>query len=896
MILPSNDVGAGDPVILFLHHFGGSARQWTEVITTLAAEHRCVAVDMPGFGEAASLTGFTVEEMVDQLAALIQKQAFARFVVVGHSMTGKVALAFAARQPAGLLGLVLVTPSPPGPEPIEDEAREEMLQSHGTRSGAERLISKITARQLPPDLYECAIEDNLRASPEAWEAWLKRGSYEDWSDRVGTLECPTLIVTGQDDPALPAPLQRRLTVPHLAHARLVDLPNCGHLPPLEAPAALSRVLKEFMRVDVKASEPIAPSRIPLLNLRGSEEAISSSTRQTLLGFCSIGDYAVIGGCRSAALVSKAGSLDWLCWPCFDSPSLFGALLDREKGGNWQVCPTGVFQASRKYVARTNVLETRFETATGTFLLTDFMPVADEEYKRTCPCPDHEVVRILKCLRGEVEVRIGYNPRPNYGARAVKFVDKGKLGLRAEAGNGMLTLHSQLAFEINGGAACATVQLRAGEILPLSLTFSLESPEILPNLRKSEETLERTVKWWTNWASQCTYQGPYAEEVLRSILVLKLLEFPSTGAFVAAATTSLPEKIGGDSNWDYRYCWLRDASLTIQALCETGYDAEAEAFAEWMLHATRLTQPKLMVMYDVYGNPAKAEKKLEHLSGYRNSRPVHTGNQARKQIQLDTYGEVICGSARVIKRSGQVDKETSKVLIGFGEYVCKHWQDTDAGIWEPRGGPVVHTHSRLLCWVALHELILLHEKKLLNIRKVDGFIRTRALIRKDIETHSWNEELRSYTSEPGSKTLDATLLLMAWHNFDEPSSERLKQTYERAEENLGAGGDLLYRYRAQKEPEEGAFGICSFWAAEYLAMGGGSLGVATKKFEKLLSYANDVGLYAEEIDPMTGDALGNFPQAFTHVGLINAALAIEKRQKSEEARGAPDEKHAVEKVR
>ncbi len=709
MIVPSTEFGAGDPAFIFLHHFGGSARQWTEVISTLAAEHRCVAVDMAGFGNAASLLGFTVEEMVDQLATSVERKALSQFVLVGHSMTGKVALAFAARRPAGLLGLVLVTPSPPGPEPIEDEAREEMLQSHGTRSGAERLINKITARQLPRDLYERAIGDNLGASRDAWEAWLKHGSYEDWSDRIGTLEYPALIVTGQDDPALPASVQRRLTIPHLTRATLVDLPNCGHLPPLEAPAALSCLLKEFVRVDIKASESIAVSRIPLVNAHRSEAAVSSSTRQTLAEFCSIGDYAVIGDCRSAALVSNAGSLDWLCWPCFDSPSIFAALLDREKGGNWQVCPTGVFQASRKYITGTNVLETRFETATGTFLVTDFMPVADEEYKRTCLCPDHEVIRILKCLHGEVEVRIVYNPRPNYGAQAVKFVDKGKLGLRAEAGNGMLTLHSRLAFEISSGSAGATVQLRAGEILPLSLTFSLESPEVLPNLKQSEETLERTVKWWMNWASQCTYKGPYAEEVLRSILVLKLLEFPSTGAFVAAATTSLPEKIGGHSNWDYRYCWLRDASLTIQALCETGYGGEAEAFTEWMLHATRLTQPTLMVMYDVYGNPVKAEKKLEHLSGYRNSRPVHTGNQARKQIQLDTYGEVICGSARVIKNNGQVDKETSKVLIGFGEYVCKHWQDTDAGIWEPRGGPVVHTHSRLLCWVALHELILLHEK-------------------------------------------------------------------------------------------------------------------------------------------------------------------------------------------
>lgn len=223
-------------------------------MATMADEHRCVAADMPGFGEAASLTGFTVKEMVDQLAAFVATKAFARFVLIGHSMTGKVALAFAARRPAGLLGLVLVTPSPPGPEPIEDQARKEMLQSHGTRSGAEQLIKNITAQQLPPSLYERAIEDNLKVPREAWEAWLKHGSYEDWSDRVGALEYPALLVTGQNDPALPASIQRTLTTPHLSNARLVDLPNCGHLPPLEAPAALSCLLKEFVRVDIKASE------------------------------------------------------------------------------------------------------------------------------------------------------------------------------------------------------------------------------------------------------------------------------------------------------------------------------------------------------------------------------------------------------------------------------------------------------------------------------------------------------------------------------------------------------------------------------------------------------------------------------------------------------------------
>jgi len=612
--------------------------------------------------------------------------------------------------------------------------------------------------------------------------------------------------------------------------------------------------------------------------------------------CTIDDYAVIGDCRSAALISRTGSLDWLCWPCFDSPSIFAALLDKDKGGSWQICPTGNFHSTRQYLDRTNVLETRFETITGTLLLTDFMPVAEEEYKRSHMTPDHEIIRVLTCVAGEVEVLISLTPRPGYGTKAAHMVDKRKLGLRVETGAGMLALHSDLTFTVSQSSATATIVLHEGQKVPLFLTFSRESPQVLPRLDQVSAALERTRQWWVCWASKCTYKGPYEEEVVRSLLTLKLLEFSASGAFVAAVTTSLPEKIGGKLNYDYRFCWLRDASLTIQALCETGYGAEAEAFSEWMLNATRLTQPKLMVMYDIYGNVVKAEKNLKYLAGYLGSQPVRIGNEARKQVQLDTYGEVICGTAKVIHGAGQVDKDTAKVLIGFATYVCKHWQEADAGIWEPRGGPVVHTHSRLLCWVALHELVLLHEKGLIRIDKIEGFCKTRDLIRKDLEENSWNEEVQSYTSEPGSEGVDATLLLMAWHNFHEASSPRLTQTYKRVREKLGAGGELLYRYRNTADPEEGAFGICSFWAAEYVAMGGGSLELGQGQFEKLLTYANDVGLYAEEIDPSTGGALGNFPQAFTHVGLINAALAIQKREQDQRRSLLPTSAVPEEQIR
>ena len=600
----------------------------------------------------------------------------------------------------------------------------------------------------------------------------------------------------------------------------------------------------------------------------------------------IDDYAVIGDCRSAALISRGGSVDWLCWPRFDSPSIFAALLDREKGGCWRICPSGEYRSTRRYIDQTNALETSFETQTGYLLLTDFMPIAEETYKRAHMFPDREIIRILTCVTGQVEVQIEFTPRPGYAKHSHRLVDRGKLGLRVEAGVGLISLHSDLKFSIIENSASATIVMKQGDSVPLFLSCSSEAPLVLPILDHADAALKRTTQWWQAWSAKCNYRGPYYKEVLRSLLTLKLLEFSASGAFVAAVTTSLPEKIGDKLNWDYRYCWLRDASLTIQALCETGYVSEAQAFAEWMLHATRLTQPKLMVMYDLYGNVVKREQELKHLTGYLGSRPVHIGNEARKQVQLDTYGEVICGSARVIHEVGYVDKETANVLIGFGKYVCKHWREPDAGIWEPRGKPVVHTHSRLLCWVALHELILLHEKGLLAIPGVESFRKTRDVMRQDIEEKCWKEDFGSYSSEPASEKLDATLLLIAWHNFHEASSPRLIQTYQRVLEELDAGGNLLYRYRLAAEPEEGAFGICSFWAAEFLAMGGGSLPSATDRFEKLLAYANDVGLYAEEVDPETGLALGNFPQAFTHVGLINAALAIQKRSQQQSGASAP----------
>ena len=593
----------------------------------------------------------------------------------------------------------------------------------------------------------------------------------------------------------------------------------------------------------------------------------------------IKDYAVIGDSRAAALVSRCGSLDWLCWPRFDSTAIFSALLDPEKGGHWSITPTSPCRFERQYIQNTNVLETRFASGSGQAVLTDLMPVASEQFKRTAMIADHEMVRRLICTEGEIEVRVEFRPRVAYGEQPVTLRDHGKLGLRFESGGGVYWLRCNRPLRAESDRIRGTISLKRGETLEFSLSYAEESPAVLPALgERVHAAIERSVEWWQQWAARSNYHGPYREMVTRSALALKLLAYAPSGAVTAAATTSLPERIGDTLNWDYRYCWLRDASLTIRALVGLGYMDEAESFLTWLLHATRLTQPELRVMYDVFGGIAPRERELNFLSGYFGSRPVRIGNGARHQLQLDIYGEVIEGTAQYANVQGTLDRATQKVLIGLGKHVAGHWDSPDEGIWEPRGRRENHTHSRLMCWTALDRLLALGEKGLLDGAPREDFLRERERIRRQIETRAWNEKLQSYASTLDGDGMDATLLRIPWYGLEDAGSDRMKLTYRRICEQLGTSDGMLYRYARQ--PAEGAFGICGFWAVEYLALGGGSLRQAHGLFERLLSHGNDLGLFSEEIDPETGDALGNFPQAFTHVGLISAALTLEEKERGE----------------
>jgi GH15 family glucan-1,4-alpha-glucosidase len=587
----------------------------------------------------------------------------------------------------------------------------------------------------------------------------------------------------------------------------------------------------------------------------------------------IEDYAIIGDCRTAALVSREGSIDWLCLPHFSGPSVFAALLDPARGGRFSIRPEQPFGARRRYVGATPVLETTFETPTGTARLVDLMPVTENAGGLY---PMREVLRIVEGIEGEVELRFRFEPRPNYARAAPRFRSRGALGWACTWSDELFLLRAEAPMELapNGAAVVGGVRARPGERVCFSLTYAkAEIGTVAPLGEPAEERRRSTIAWWTEWSGRCAYDGPHRQAVLRSAVTLKLMTFALSGAVVAAPTTSLPEAIGGQRNWDYRYCWIRDAALTMRAFIGLGYGDEAASFLQWLLHATRLTWPALQVMYDVYGRTNLREQELDHLAGFRRSRPVRIGNGAHAQVQLDVYGGILSAALDYVANGGPLQADEGRLLAGFGKTACEKWREPDNGMWEIRGAKRHYTVSKVMCWAALEGLIKLSER---GSARIDAarFREERDAIAQAIETRGFNPSLGSYVSELDGDRVDAALLLMGCLGYKDPGDARMRSTFETIRARLGRDA-LLYRYEDGYDglpSREGAFGICSFWAIDNLAKRG-DLEEAEQAFARMLSFANDVGLFSEEIDPETGSALGNFPQAFTHVGLINAALAI-----------------------
>jgi GH15 family glucan-1,4-alpha-glucosidase len=591
------------------------------------------------------------------------------------------------------------------------------------------------------------------------------------------------------------------------------------------------------------------------------------------GFAPIRDYAAIGDGRTIALVARDGAIDWLCLPDVDSASVFAALLDAERGGSFAVSPTGPFESARRYRENSNVLETTFRTTDGVVRIVDGMTLASS----TELTPMREVVRRAECLEGRVELSWRFDPRLDYARRGCRLERRGDY-VFAEAGGNAIVLAAWGVGEAatTDGRATGTFTLSKGEVAVFSLVATGRQPAVLAGRNDADARLGDADRFWREWADGIEYVGPWRDAVLRSVLALKLLVYAPSGAIVAAATTSLPEELGGSRNWDYRYTWLRDAAFTLDAFTSLGLEDEAHAFFWWLMHATRLTQPRLQVLYRVNGAIDADEEELDRLRGYRGSSPVRVGNGAADQVQLDIYGAILDAAWRHFSAHGDLGGETGRTVAGIADYVVEHWRDTDSGIWEVRSNPTHFVQSKAMCWLALDRAAQLSDAGALPDRRRD-WRREADEIRRFIDTDGWDESLGSYVRATDLRELDASLLLLPIVGFDDGA--RAAATVDAVCRDLKQG-PLVYRYRGEDgvEGDEGAFLTCSFWLVHALARLG-RLTEARELMDEVVSLANDVGLYAEEIDVESGEFLGNFPQALVHLALINAAVSVAEREAS-----------------
>jgi GH15 family glucan-1,4-alpha-glucosidase len=587
----------------------------------------------------------------------------------------------------------------------------------------------------------------------------------------------------------------------------------------------------------------------------------------------IEDYALIGDCETAALVGRNGSIDWLCWPRFDSPACFAALLGDAEHGRWLLAPvdTGA-RVSRRYRGATMILETTFETADGAAVVVDFMPVGGT---------NSDLVRIVRGVRGRVAMRIELILRFSYGSIVpwVTRMDDGSI--RAVAGPDMVVLRSDVETHGSGLTTVSDFEVTEGDSVAFVLTWG---PSHLPVAAPVDPTraLAETERFWTDWSSRCTYTGRWREPVLRSLLTLKALTYAPTGGIVAAPTASLPEAIGGPRNWDYRYCWLRDATLTLLALMDAGYFEEAASWRDWLVRAAAGSPEQAQIMYGVAGERLLPELELAWLPGFAGSKPVRVGNAAAAQFQLDVYGEVM-DALHQARLGGIVEtREGWQVQRALANHVQRVWREPDHGLWEMRSEPRHHVHSKLMAWVAMDRAVKAVEQFGLE-GPVEAWRATRQAIHDDVCARGIDPDQGCFVQSYGSRNLDAALLLIPLVGFLPPSDERVANTVRCIEKRLVVNG-LVLRYDTTVTddglpPGEGTFLACSFWLADaYVLLGRHD--DAQRLFEQLVALRNDVGLLSEEYDAVRHRFLGNYPQAFSHVGLVSTGLNLSRTVRAE----------------
>lgn len=600
----------------------------------------------------------------------------------------------------------------------------------------------------------------------------------------------------------------------------------------------------------------------------------------------IADYALLSDCHSAALVSRSGSVDWLCFPRFDSPSIFGRLLD-DQGGHWSVAPTAPHEVRRRYLDKSLVLESVFETAGGTLRMIDALVLgSDPTGHRLGGNAPHVLVRELHCTHGEVEVAVAFSPRPEYGL-VTPVLTPVRCGVVTRGGAERLVLTCPTDLEVDGPNAYGRTVLRDGQVLRLALerTSIDQPPPATRNQHELAESLVVTTRSWRRWSTlHQAYDGPWRDMVHHSGRVLQALSYHPTGAIVAAVTTSLPEEIGGGRNWDYRYSWVRDASYTMEALWVAACPHEAKDFFSFMTTAASGSvergQP-LQIMFGIGGERDLSERVLPHLSGWRDSRPVRVGNGAWHQQQIDVYGELLNAAMRLERQLSDSDQPTRSFLAACADAAAQRWREPDQGIWEIRGEPRHFVHSKLMCWVALDRASRLGVLLGASEQRQAQWRSAASEIAEAILRDGWNEKRGSFTQAFGSDELDASTLMIPLVGLLRPDDRRVVATIDAVRERLTDGRGLVYRYRAASgvdgvEGDEGTFVMCTFWLAHALALAGRPA-MARNSFESALQYCNDVGLFSEEVDPMTGAMLGNLPQAFSHIGLVNAAEAIHQAE-------------------